>query len=460
MSRLLAISPADPEAIKLMGLTWHEGLLLTPAEVAERKVAAERAKEALKIWQPRISALRQRLESSGGPEREAAFRELGEIRDPAAIEAIEIAFKNRPNLETDVVRTIGQMPGSKSTQFLLREAMLTKRDDVRRAACDQLRLRPRHAYVPQLMSALSLPAEARLETTRDADGVHFRQTVRREGATSIVENSLQTNVTTLVPNANLGAIIGAAYNETLLGTQDNARAVAKINRRLSALNDTIYSVLASTTDQNLPSDPRAWWTWWHDYNEMANNPKETIASTENQNVDVSYMPYAPLITSWTMSSPPLGGHMACFAPGTPVWTITGPMPIEQVRVGDRVLAQDPATGELAFKPVLQTTRGEQELMSIRTAGDQIKATLGHVFWVSGAGWRMAKDLEVGDRLHTDSGWTEVQALKDGDDGETHNLVVADFGTFFVGKSRVLVHDFNVRQPTMARVPGQAETVSP
>ncbi len=144
------------------------------------------------------------------------MRELREVRDPDAIEALESVFKGRPAMAEEVLRVIGQMPGAKATFVLLRAAMLSQRLETRLVACEQLRNRPQYAYVPFLMSALSSPLEARLEADRDADGVHFRQIVRREGASSAVEHTLQTNVTTLVPNANLGLIIGAAYNETLL----------------------------------------------------------------------------------------------------------------------------------------------------------------------------------------------------------------------------------------------------
>src|SRR5690606_18270972 len=39
--------------------------------------------------------------------------------------------------------------------------------------------------------------------------------------------------------------------------------------------------------------------------------------------------------------------MECFAAGTLVWKQSGPTPIEQIRVGDMVLAKHPTTGELA-----------------------------------------------------------------------------------------------------------------
>jgi hypothetical protein len=35
----------------------------------------------------------------------------------------------------------------------------------------------------------------------------------------------------------------------------------------------------------------------------------------------------------------------------------------------------------------------------------------------------------------------------------HNLVVADFNTYFVGQAKILVHDNQPRSPTRAVVPG-------
>ena len=129
---------------------------------------------------------------------------------------------------------------------------------------------------------------------------------------------------------------------------------------------------------------------------------------------------------------------------------------ENVQVGDRVLSQNRATGELCYRVVLEATLGNQPLLTIDTGDDQIVATLGHVFWVSGTGWRMAKQLQLGDRLHTAGSWVEIRDLKKTPADETHNLVVADTQTFFVGKDRILVHDYSLLQPTTAKVPGQGE----
>ena len=37
--------------------------------------------------------------------------------------------------------------------------------------------------------------------------------------------------------------------------------------------------------------------------------------------------------------------------------------------------------------------------------------------------------------------------------KAHNLVVADFNTYFVGQRKILVHDVTPRRPTTSIVPG-------
>src|SRR5690606_31634493 len=83
----------------------------------------------------------------------------------------------------------------------------------------------------------------------------------------------------------------------------------------------------------------------------------------------------------------LPGGVECFAPGTPVWTQAGPVSIEQIKVGDLVLSQDPSTGELAYQPVVETTVGPlSQVVSLNVGDEKIISTLGHRYWVNGHGW--------------------------------------------------------------------------
>jgi hypothetical protein len=132
----------------------------------------------------------------------------------------------------------------------------------------------------------------------------------------------------------------------------------------------------------------------------------------------------------------------------------GSVPIESIKPGDRVLAQDQDTGELTYKVVLTTTlRPPAKMLQINVGGDEIYTTLGHPFWVSGQGWRMAKQLKEGDLLHGLGGATPITSIVAAGEHQAHNLVVDEENTYFVGKAGLLVHDNEFRKPTRAIVPG-------
>jgi hypothetical protein len=259
-------------------------------------------------------------------------------------------------------------------------------------------------------------------------------------------------------------------------------AVEQYNRQTAEVNVKIAAVLAQTTGKDFGDDPLAWWNWWwKQYNEMAFSTPAASASSPDGSTgsgadarpqyeydnyrspnEGTYLPPSsgyppsaqappePIITTFPHS---------CFARGTPVWTQSGLVPIEQVRPGDRVLAQDTASGELAYKPVLRVTvRPSSARIKIGLGTQSLTATPGHAFWVVGCGWRMAKQLAVGDRLHTPSGTALVESLQkvpasEAADVTSHNLVVADFGTYFVGQRGVLVHDIMPAGPATVALPG-------
>jgi hypothetical protein len=146
--------------------------------------------------------------------------------------------------------------------------------------------------------------------------------------------------------------------------------------------------------------------------------------------------------------------MSCFAAGTPVWTATGPVAIETIQVGDRVLSKDVESGTLAYLPVIQTTvRPPKELHALAIAGETLACTGGHRFWVSGEGWVMARDLQPESLLHTVTGSERVESQSISGMEKTYNLVVSDFHTYFVGKTGILAQDLLMPSPTNKIVPG-------
>ncbi|WP_144126983.1 polymorphic toxin-type HINT domain-containing protein, partial [Catellatospora sichuanensis] len=143
-----------------------------------------------------------------------------------------------------------------------------------------------------------------------------------------------------------------------------------------------------------------------------------------------------------------------FTPGTPVLLADGSTKaIEDVRVGDRVLATDPQTDVTQPRPVIDTLTGagHKRLVEITVAdpGDgsqgSITATDNHPFWVPDLRqWVAAGELHAGQWLRTSSGtWAQVSAVEARTErARVHNLTVADDHTYYVkaGSSPVLVHN--------------------
>jgi hypothetical protein len=72
---------------------------------------------------------------------------------------------------------------------------------------------------------------------------------------------------------------------------------------------------------------------------------------------------------------------------------------------------------------------------------------------------MAKELTVGQWLHTIDGPLEISEISAARPEQCYNLVVMDFNTYFVSDARVLVHDNTLRQVTSAAVPGLIPTAT-
>ncbi|WP_233357104.1 polymorphic toxin-type HINT domain-containing protein [Saccharomonospora iraqiensis] len=143
-----------------------------------------------------------------------------------------------------------------------------------------------------------------------------------------------------------------------------------------------------------------------------------------------------------------------FVPGTTVLLADGTRkPIEEIELGDQVLATDPDTGESTPRAVVATIIGEGEktLVEIDTADaaggdtDSIVATAEHPFWTGPIdGWVDADDLTPGSWLRTGSGtWIQVTAVESRTAHQrVHNLTIDVDHTYHVGDWSVLAHNTN------------------
>ncbi len=141
-------------------------------------------------------------------------------------------------------------------------------------------------------------------------------------------------------------------------------------------------------------------------------------------------------------------------------TLYGTRPIEELRVGDRVLSQDATSGELLYTPIQATTlRPPKSLVKVTTSSGSLTTTPGHPLWVAGSGWRTAKNLSQGDLLYGLKQVVRVEQIEEVRATEVYNLVLSEHHNYFAGELQLLVHDNSPLEETTSVVPGLASSVT-
>jgi RHS repeat-associated protein len=132
-----------------------------------------------------------------------------------------------------------------------------------------------------------------------------------------------------------------------------------------------------------------------------------------------------------------------FSADTPVWTDDGETSIAEIAVGDLVWGYDEASGTTGLHRVTAVMAHEDPVIVLLTVGgEELTTTPEHPFFMSDGQWVPAGDLKVGDQVRRADGSVgaveriateeRVQAM--------YNLTVDQAHTFFVGRSRWLVHN--------------------
>ena len=143
----------------------------------------------------------------------------------------------------------------------------------------------------------------------------------------------------------------------------------------------------------------------------------------------------------------------CFVAGTQVLTKDGLKNIEDIEVGDLVLAEDPEKGEKAYKPVTDLIKLNNRIiwdLSIKNnAGvtETFHTTDDHPWWVPAKNeWVHTKDLLVGMLVKSvDDELIKIVSISNTETLQpTFNLTVADFNSYYVGKLGILVHNCEIK----------------
>ncbi|MBI5758084.1 MAG: hypothetical protein HZA46_06165 [Planctomycetales bacterium] len=429
---------------------------VSPEDISEVHRTVREQQAGFDKWLSRVKPLFDKLGGSDKSRREA-LESLREIKDPSAAAVID-RMLGWGNSETafSAVEILDQLRGYEASRALASQSLFSPWKSVRDRATVALKSRRKEEFVPELVSLLHTPVRSEVQVfgrSRWATYVNYlwgresqdQYEVARLGvAYSPLESTGRFDPRGRNYYANLSnhaAYVARRVHEEqvlqdLLMTRE--RYVEQLNELTSSVNQRVGIIMAAISGEESSDDPQKWWSWWSNFMGFECLCEKRTVIVDEQRV-------------WTTPPNPLP---SCLVAGTPIWTDHGFAAIEQIRVGDRVLAKNIETGELAFKPVLHTTVRPPSPTFVFTVGeDSITSSVGHNWWVSGAGWTKTRELHDGQPLHTATGMTRVSHVETAAEEKTYNLVVADFHTYFVGHTHMLSHDVLPPRPTNKLVPG-------
>jgi len=432
-----------------LGFRFINGQWKSAEEIEQEKLHARNVAVAMRYWRPTLLKIRNGIVSPSPERREDAIDRLLSVKEGSAIEPIETLFSQHTEQTALVaIDVFSSMEGHEASLALARQSVFSPWQEIRDSATQELVGRDMHSFVPELLDAMRSLIQSRAGLYRSPNGrLVYRHTFEQEGREQNQRAVYETEYRSATGPPRLPMARGPIPAVQQVHATRNALVreyeVAQQNLAIHQLNGRVCSVLSNISDEEPSMNPDEWWEWWNEHNEVY---------TVGEKPTREYYEKDQVVT--TESTPDNRSTFECLVAGTPVWTDTGPVPIERIRLGDRVLSQDPETGELAYKPVLRTTEREPEhLVKFQLGGGSIQCSGGHPFWVSGEGWVKARYLRPGMRLHAVTGTQVIEDFEQIGYEATYNLIVADFHTYFVGEGKILSHDNTIREPTIAVVPG-------
>jgi hypothetical protein len=426
------IDPTREAAWKKLGCRRFEGRWMTAAQIDALRADREAQVRADKHWGLLLEKWKEWL---GKPQRraEAEVGLLGVI-DPRAVRAIGKVFGTvSPKDQDRAVRLLGQIDSTDASKALAKFGVFGATEDIRRFAIETLRGRDLRGALDPVIQLVREPIkfQARPNLGPDSPGV-----ILIEGQEANFERIYPSDIPRITnprQAMRLPQIVEQATEGANRRLADDVLALETTNVSIKVKSAHALDLLRGVSGKDFGTDQTAWAAWWTDrqgYAVKALPGRTGQKPTFTQVVD----PY------------PSPAH-SCFAAGTPVQTLNGPRPIEDLKIGDRILTQDTTTGALGYQPILAVFHNPPAAtLRVRLGGEAIVATGIHRFWKAGKGWTMARDLRPGDAIRQLGGIARVEAVETEAVQPVFNLEVARGSSFLVGKAGSLVHDNSLVLP--------------
>ena len=443
-------------ARQALGHRKINGRWFSAEEIDQQRIKFILDQKRIESWQKDLARIAWLVNNGSRTSFDQAIRKLKKIKDPSAVVPMEqILARQSLSLDKVLVDQFATIESLEAVDALCRFAVFHPNKEMREYAAKQLNSRNVFDYVPTMLASMSTPWLSRVQVRANNRGqIVYRHTLfhQDQDSSRVIENNRLfqaaqqgRDATREIANQASQRIRNEAGRTTMEQISENVR--------IEQLNKRICEALRNATEEPLGDDPRAWWSWWNDRNEVFYASVKPVDVDRRGRSTVLINEDQPDAINPSGMAPESRRH-ECLVAGTLIETELGPVAVEEIRMGDRVLTKDINTGELFYKPVIRpTVRPTTVLFEIDLGDEVIKSSGGHPFWVSGQGWVKARDLTSGMPIHTVDGVVTVQSVNENGRAVTYNLIVADNSNYFVGKSRILSHDNSLREATQVVVPG-------
>ncbi|MBF0293484.1 MAG: hypothetical protein HQK86_15155 [Nitrospinae bacterium] len=162
----------------------------------------------------------------------------------------------------------------------------------------------------------------------------------------------------------------------------------------------------------------------------------------------------PFIPPLVCPLPGRGGSSGgCFVAGTLVLTDSGYKNIEEIRLGDVVLAWDEMLRQNKLERVVGLVvalRSDLVRITVSLSDDDIIASPNHKFYVLERGWLKASEIKEGYRMIDSNNnviaVNSISTVADTKEINVYNIEVEGLHTYYVGKRKVLTHNRLMKAP--------------
>lgn len=454
LTQVLMLAPPNFDSkpiYKRMGYRLVGGRWLTTSDQRELEASARRHQQQLREWRT-VAERIGRNWNTNAKQRKSAETELKGIENSTAIPALLALSQTNESLAQAICGQLANLSSFESAQALATIAVQSEWLSVRATAAKCLKNKRIDDFAPTLLAEMRSPFVANKSPGNPKPNLMIREQADRYLAIDpdVVPVGVAVTINYSIKRDRIMSVSSSVLTGRAATDRDRdiIDFTEKLHQQLDRENDLAEeyniraaAVLAEVTCQEPCADPTYWWAWWNLYTGTQPIPKKCEIIRPG--------PRVPVPTSIRVVC------CSCLVAGTPVCTRQGFVPIDQIQVGDEVLSKNINTGEIDYRPVLQTTeRQPVPVTKFVVAGSTITASEGHHFWVSGTGWSKTRELAAGQPIHTATGMSRIEsAAFESQPAPVYNLVVADFHTYFVGPGMILSHDVTQPAPTNVKVPG-------